>query len=181
MGLLDQILGGAAGGGFGGSRASIGGGKGRLVMALLPMVLSMLANRRRSTTAGSGGAGVDGGVGMGGGMGDAGSGGLGGMLGGGLGGLLEQLTRRGFGKQAQSWVATGPNEPLPREALDGVFEPQELSALAAEAGVGEDEVREGLAEVLPEVVDKLTPNGQLPGQDELLASIDDFERRLPPV
>lgn len=184
MGLLDQILGGAAGGASGQrpplGRAGIGGSKGALIMALLPVVLRMLANRRRAAPAGTGagmGAEVDGGFG---GLpgGGGGTGGFGGM-GGGLGGLLEQLSRRGFGQQAQSWVAAGPNEPLPREALDGVFGPQELSAIAKEVGADEEEVRDGLAEVLPEVVDKLTPNGQLPGQDELLNSIDEFERRLP--
>ena len=170
MGLLDQILGAAVGGALGRrsplGRTSPGGGKARLVMLLLPVLLQVLANRRR-------------GAGFGGGTVAAGRGGVlsGGF--GGLGELLEQLTRRGFGKQAQSWVATGPNDPLPQPALDVVLEPQELSALAAEAGVGEDEAREVLAEVLPEVVDRLTPEGRLPGQDQLLASIDEFERRLP--
>jgi uncharacterized protein YidB (DUF937 family) len=70
---------------------------------------------------------------------------------------------------------------MPREAVDGLLDPHEVSAIAAEAGVDEEDVREGLAEMLPEVVDHLTPEGRLPGQDELLASIDDFERRLPPA
>lgn len=178
MGLLDQIFGGAAAVGPGQrpplGRAGLGGGKGRLLMALLPIVLRMLANRRNAAAVNT-----PGGAGMGGGVGGGLGGVLGGAAGGGLGGLLEPLTRRGFGTQAQSWVATGPNEPLPREALDGVFQPQELTAIANEVGADEDEVREGLAEVLPEVVDKLTPNGQLPGQEELLNSIDEFERRLP--
>ncbi len=194
MGLLDQILGGAVGGALGrGSpfgRSSIGGGKGRLVMVLLPLVLQMLANRRRAAPAGGAGApaaggrdvgrDVGGGGGVGGGVGRAGAGGVAGGGFGGLAGLIERLTRRGFGKQAQSWVSTGANDPMPREAVDDLFEPQQLSAIAAEAGVDEDEVRAGLAEVLPEVVDRLTPAGQVPGQDELLASIDDFEKRLQP-
>jgi len=165
MGLLDQILGSAVGGALGrGSpfgRSSAGGGKGRLLMVLLPLVLQMLANRGRAAPPGAEAGPREGGGGIG-----------------GLGGLLEQLTRRGFGGQAQSWVSTGPNEPLPHEAVDDLLAPQQLSAIAAEAGVGEEEVRAGLAEVLPEVVDRLTPAGQLPGQAELLASIDDFERRL---
>ena len=199
MGLLDQILGGAAGGALGGrgspfGRSGLGGGKAALVMALLPVVLRMLSNRQRGASSGHPGAGgppvaADGGTGglggvlgaiLGGGAAGSATGGTGSISGmGGLGGLLEQLTRRGFGPQAQSWVSTGPNQPLPREALDDLLGPQEVSAIARQAGVDEDQVRDGLAEVLPEVVDRLTPAGQVPGQQELLDSIDAFERSLP--
>lgn len=163
MGLLDQILGGL--GGMQGRGAPMGrtggGGTGRIVMSLLPIVLSMLANRQR------------GGRGMG------GLGGLGGLAGaGGLGALIAQMTQRGYGSQAQSWVSTGPNEPLPPQAVSELFGQQELADIAAQAGLSEDETREGLAELLPEVVDRVTPEGRLPEEDQLLASIDDFERRI---
>lgn len=151
-GGLGDILGGAAGGGLGGlggmaGRAGIGGGKSQLLMLLLPLVLQMLNNR-------------------------------GGAAGGGLGGLLEQLTQRGFGAQAQSWVSTGPNQPVPPSALDGLFGADQVAALAAQAGVSDGEVRAGLSELLPEVVDRLTPAGQVPAQDELLAGVDDFIGRM---
>jgi uncharacterized protein YidB (DUF937 family) len=161
MGLLDQILGGMAGRGAPMGRMG-GGGTGRIVMSLLPIVLNMLANRQR------GGMGARGGLG-----------GLGGLAGaGGLGALIAQMTQRGYGQQAQSWVSTGPNEPLPPQAVSEVFGQQELADIAAQAGLSEDETREGLSELLPEVVDRVTPEGRLPEQDQLLASIDDFERRL---
>jgi uncharacterized protein YidB (DUF937 family) len=164
MGLLDQILGGL--GGMSGRGAPTGrmggGGTSRIVMSLLPIVLSMLANRQR------GGMGSRGGLG-----------GLGGLAGaGGLGALIAQMTQRGYGRQAQSWVSTGPNEPLPPQAVSEVFGQDELADIAAQAGLSEDETREGLSELLPEVVDRVTPEGRLPEQDQLLASIDDFERRL---
>jgi uncharacterized protein YidB (DUF937 family) len=160
MGLLDQILGGLAGnvGGRQAPAASSGGGMGNVMLALLPVVLSMLANRQ-----GSAGA-----PGMGGGMGGMG----------GLGGLLEQLTRSGYGAQASSWVGTGANQPLPAQAWSDVFAPDQLAAMAAQAGVTEDEARSGLSELMPEVVDRLTPEGSMPAQDQLLASIDDFVARL---
>lgn len=177
MGLLDQILGGVIGGAFGqrspggggglgglgGLGGALGGNKGGLLMALLPVVLGMLANRQGSAGGGLGGLGASPGAGG---------------LGGGIGGLLEQLGRGGYGQQAQSWVSTGQNEPLPVDAIDHVLAPQDLQAIASQAGVSEDEVRGGLAQLLPEVVDHLTPQGQLPEQDQLLSSIDDFERRL---
>ncbi|WP_280151801.1 YidB family protein [Piscinibacter sp. XHJ-5] len=149
MGLLDQILGGLAATRSGRSfPGQSGGGMGNVVMALLPVVLGMLANRQ-------------GGTGMG-----------------GLGGLLEQLTRGGYGQQASSWVGTGPNEALPAQAWSDVFGPEQLAAIASQAGVSEDEARAGLSELMPEMVDRLTPEGQMPPQDQLLASIDEYERRL---
>lgn len=185
MGLLDQILGNVVGGalgqrpsspssgGLGGAFGSglgggLGGGRSGLLMALLPVVLGMLANRQQG---GGGGLGGLGGL----------AGGLGGLFGGnagGLGGLLSRLSGSGYGQQVQSWVSTGQNQALPAEAIDGLFSPDQLQALAAHAGASEDEVRGGLAELLPEVVDHLTPQGQLPDQEQLLSSIDDFQRRL---
>jgi uncharacterized protein YidB (DUF937 family) len=197
MGLLDQILGGL-GGANAGRNAPFGTGTGgvgrsgvnpRVLMALLPIVLNLLSNRRRSA-GGLGGGGM-GGLGgvlgnvLGGGRGagtSAGMGGLGGLGAlaglGGLAGLLGQLSQHGYGQQAQSWVSTGPNEPLPPEALSQVFDQQQLAEIAGEAGVSEDEARLGLSELLPEVVDRITPQGQLPGEDDLLNSIDDFARQL---
>ncbi|WP_066342411.1 YidB family protein [Azohydromonas lata] len=209
MGLLDQILGGLAGVNAGrnapmgtGMNTPMGGGVGRggvnprVLMALLPIVLNLLANRRRGAGGGVGGLGGAGGMGglggvlgsvlgggrspMGGGLGGAGGlGGLGALAGlGGLAGLLGQLSQQGYGQQAQSWVSAGPNEPLPPEAVSQLFDPQQLSEIAGEAGVSEDEARMGLSELLPEVVDRFTPQGQLPGEDDLRSSIDDFARQL---
>jgi len=131
-------------------------------MALLPVVLGMLANRQ------------------GGGMGHGAASAVSGMGGGagGLGGLLEQLTRSGFGQQADSWVGTGPNEPLPPQAWSHVLAPSQLSAIASQAGISEDDARAGLSELVPRVVDHLTPQGQLPPTDRLLASIDEYARQL---
>jgi uncharacterized protein YidB (DUF937 family) len=165
MGLLDQILGGLTGGMQGQRQApmgqSFGGGAGgAAMMALLPIVLSMLSNRSSGT--GAVAAPV-----MGGGGGMAG-----------LDGLLQQLTQSGYGRQADSWVGTGANEPLPPQAWSNVLPPEQLSAIASRAGISEDEARHGLSQLVPEVVDHLTPQGQLPPADELLASIDRFSSRL---
>ena len=185
MGLLDDLLGGATG--RGGARrphpTSLGGGNtnmSRVLMTLLPIVLSMLAQRRRQGTPAPseprprhvsggnrggglgdilggmlGGGGPLGGGGAttnapgGGGLGDI----LGGMLGGGdplgdggattnapggggiLGGLLEGFNRAGFGKQAQSWVGVGANEPLPVGAVEDVLGPGAVSEIARRAGL----------------------------------------------
>ncbi len=198
MGLLDQILGGLGGLNAGrnvpmgtGTRGlGRGGVSPQVLMALLPIVLNLLANRRRGAggMGGLGGTGGTGGLGgvlgsvLGGGRGTSAGGGLGGLGAlaglGGLAGLLGQLSQHGYGQQAQSWVGTGPNEPLPPEALSQVFDTQQIAEIAGEAGVSEDEARLGLSELLPEVVDRFTPQGQLPGEDDLRNSIDDFARQL---
>jgi uncharacterized protein YidB (DUF937 family) len=165
MGLLDQILGGLTGGTQGQGQSPMGRGSGggiggNVLMSLLPIVISMLSNR-------GGGRG---------GLAAPMMGGAGGM--GGLGGLLQQLTQGGYGQQANSWVGTGANEPLPPQAWSQVLAPEQLSAIASQAGVSEDEARHGLSQLVPEVVDHLTPQGQLPPEDELLASIDRFASRM---
>ena len=198
MGFLDDLLRGGAGMG----RAqqphptSLGANTNmsRVLMTLLPIVLSMLAQRRRQGTRAPSdlGPGMEMGErGGGGGLGDI----LGGMLGGGgplggggatgnapggggiLGGLLERFGRAGFGQQAQSWVNVGPNEPLPAAAIQDVFGPGAVSEIAQRAGLGEEETAQGLAELLPEVVDHVTPTGDVPDEDSLTRSVEELIRR----
>jgi uncharacterized protein YidB (DUF937 family) len=169
MGLFDQILGGLAGGAMGRSGLGRMGGAGLspVVAALLPVVLRALSQRGAS----AGGASAGGRGGLGGLLG-------GGLLGGGLGGLLSQLAQSGYGQQTQSWVSTGPNEPLPPQALDEVLGPDQVAQIAAEAGVSPHEARDGLAQLLPEVVNHLTPDGELPADQQLQNSVQDFASRL---
>ncbi len=155
MGLLTQILGGLAGNALGRRSGQLGGGRGSgmspVLMALLPVVLSMLSQRGQQ-----GGAGGHGG----------------------LGDLLGQLTQKGYGRQADSWVGTGANEALPPNAIDEVLGRDQLHQIAQQAGVDDDEARSGLSELLPEVVDHFTPGGSLPAGEQLSASVDDYLRRL---
>jgi uncharacterized protein YidB (DUF937 family) len=180
MGLLDSILGGIAGnalgrsGGMGGLGGLARGGRSNILMALLPIVISMLANRR-------GGAGIGRGAmpGSGLGAGGGGLGALGALAGiGGLGALLERFQQKGYGEHVQSWVGTGANQPIPPEAVAEVFDGGQLSQIASQAGVSEDEARTGLSELLPQVVDHFTPQGQLPEPNQLLSSMEEFEREL---
>lgn len=197
MGLLDSILGAALGGAMSQQQAPTprqapGGGMNSAVLtALLPIVLGMLTNRGGGAAAGSGGAlgdilgGMLGGGGAtarggGGGLGDI----LGGMLGGsaggagGLGGLLEQFQRAGFAEQANSWVSTGQNIPIPPDAIGQVFGGGALSQIAQQAGISEAEASQGLSQILPEVVDRLTPGGSVPDLDQLSSSVQDMMRRM---
>lgn len=85
----------------------------------------------------------------------------GGLLGG-LGGLLDKLKNGGLGEAADSWVGTGQNKPVPPGQLGSALGQQTISDLARRAGMSEQELLQQLSQVLPGVVDKMTPNGQVP-------------------
>lgn len=82
---------------------------------------------------------------------------------GGLQGLIEQFTRAGLGAQAQSWVSTGANQPVSPDDLLSAFggADGQLGQLVSQLGLDRNEALGGLAQMLPEVVDKLTPNGRI--------------------
>ncbi|MBL0372762.1 DUF937 domain-containing protein [Rhizobium sp. KVB221] len=90
-----------------------------------------------------------------------------GGLAGGLGGLLEKLGSAGHGKTADSWVRPGQNDPIAPGQLGDALGSQTISDLARRAGVSETELLEQLSRVLPGVVDKLTPQGQVPDRQTL--------------
>lgn len=89
------------------------------------------------------------------------------LMNGGLQRILGRLQQSGKGEKGQSWISTGPNDPVDgadiREALDD----KELAQIAQQLGVSEDEAAEAVAQVLPDVVDQATPAGELPDEDEL--------------
>jgi uncharacterized protein YidB (DUF937 family) len=194
MGILDDLLAGAASGQGRGlptqrpqQRA---GGPNAALLALLPIVLSMLANRGASASTGRD-AGPAGGLGdilgqmMGGGQRGGGLGdilgqvlGGGGGSGGGLGGLLRQFESVGLGDQARSWVSPGQNQPLAPDALGRVFGADGLAAIARQAGLSERDTTAGLAQLLPEIIDRATPQGQVPDDDQLAGTLQDLMRRL---
>jgi uncharacterized protein YidB (DUF937 family) len=103
-----------------------------------------------------------------------GEGGLGGLLtalvpavggvleGGGLQEVLARLEANGLGTQAASWIGTGANDPISGAEARTAIGPDELTRIAGELGVSESEAADGVAEVLPAVVDAITPDGELP-------------------
>lgn len=82
---------------------------------------------------------------------------------GGLQGLVEQFTRAGLGSQVQSWIGTGANQPVSPDDLLSAFGGSEgqLGQLVAKLGLERNEALGGLAQMLPQVVDKLTPSGRI--------------------
>jgi uncharacterized protein YidB (DUF937 family) len=90
----------------------------------------------------------------------------GGLLGG-LGGLLDKLQKGGLGNAASSWVDSGQNQPVSPGQLGSALGPDIIKVLAQRSGLSEEELTRQLSQVLPGVVDKLTPQGRLPTIAEL--------------
>jgi uncharacterized protein YidB (DUF937 family) len=91
----------------------------------------------------------------------AGSGQQGGE-GGGLGALLAALERGGLGQEAQSWVGTGSNLPVSGDQLQQALGGDLLGGLAGQLGMSQGDASSGLAALLPQLIDRLTPQGQVP-------------------
>ena len=82
--------------------------------------------------------------------------------GGGLGGLLGKLQQAGLGEVASSWVGSGQNLPISGDQLSGALGSDVLGQLARQLGLGQSEVASQLSQHLPQVVDRLTPQGKVP-------------------
>ena len=80
---------------------------------------------------------------------------------GGIEGILSRFQQAGYGQQAQSWVGTGPNMPINADALQQIFGSGALSQVAQQLGMSHDQALDGVAQTLPQVVDQMTPTGQV--------------------
>ncbi|WP_201614830.1 YidB family protein [Psychrobacter sp. JCM 18902] len=165
---LDDILGGLTGGGLTGGNQSGGvnagagglgdilgsvlggqrtkggfGGKGMLIAALMPMVLSWIKRN------------------------------------GGLSGALSKITGMGYENQARSWMSNQQdNDNLDPNDISQLFDENEIQQVAAHTGANDVEVRQGLAELLPEVMNQLTPSGNLDNESEANEEIDQIINQL---
>ena len=146
MGLLDSVIGAMTGGqGQGGGQ---GGGLGGMLSgggaqaALVTAVIGMLLN----SSHGQGGAAVSG---AGGGMG-------------GLGDLIGRFTQGGMGDVIGSWIGQGQNAPISGSQVTDVLGTDAISKIAAQLGLTHAEAADQVSQVLPQVVDHLTPQGQVP-------------------
>ncbi|MEN9676881.1 MAG: hypothetical protein RIS76_2777 [Verrucomicrobiota bacterium] len=78
---------------------------------------------------------------------------------GGLDGLAQKFDGAGLGSVFQSWIGKGANLPISSDQILKVFGEQDLGALGQKLGLGANEAAGGLAQILPGLVDKLTPDG----------------------
>lgn len=82
---------------------------------------------------------------------------------GGLAGLVQQFQNAGFGQIVQSWISTGPNQPISAQQIQQALGGDKVKQIAARIGLDPNVVSQKLSTILPQIVNHLTPNGQLPG------------------
>jgi uncharacterized protein YidB (DUF937 family) len=108
-------------------------------------------------------------------LGDLLSGGIGSLLGGasaggtltsGLSNLIAGFENAGQARAAQSWVGTGPNQPIAPNDLGAALGEDTIQALTERTSLSRDDLLAALSQHLPEVVNQLTPQGRLPTASE---------------
>ncbi len=89
---------------------------------------------------------------------------------GGIEGILGRFQQAGYADQAQSWVSTGENQPISPDALQQILGQGELGQIAQQLGMGQQEAAGGLASILPQLIDQMTPTGQVPAESNDLVN-----------
>ena len=144
MGLLNSLGGGQR-----------GGGMSPVMMALMGLLAyrTLKGKGRLADMLGTGGA--------------AGGPLAGGALGGGLKDLLDRFRQGGQQDKAESWVSTGPNKSIAPQELEQSLGEERIQWLVEQTGMPRDQLLAGLSGELPDAIDKLTPNGRIPTDEEL--------------
>jgi uncharacterized protein YidB (DUF937 family) len=95
------------------------------------------------------------------------------VLSGGLSDLVDRFRNSGQAKAADSWVGTGPNQPIDSDQIEQAIGPDVLATLSQRTGLSREELLSRLTRELPTAVDKFTPEGRLPTEDEAARLIQD--------
>jgi len=90
---------------------------------------------------------------------------------GGLENLINAFHEKGLGSVVSSWVGTGQNLPISGDQLSKVLGNAQVQAMAQKLGFSPQEMSSHLAEILPQVIDKLTPGGAVPTGGGLAAAL----------
>lgn len=100
------------------------------------------------------------------------SGGPGGVLGGGslgagLKDLLDRFRQNGQEDKVQSWVSTGANKSIAPNEIEQSLGEERIQWLVEQTGMSREQLLDGLSGELPQAIDKLTPDGRLPTDEEI--------------
>lgn len=134
MSLLDSVIGALSNAQAGAQPPSPGATQGEPGSVLLSTVIAMLANGQQAQGAGVGG----------------------------LGDLVARFAQGGLGDVIGSWIGHGPNAPITGDQITNVLGSDAISKIAAQLGVSHADAASQLSQILPEVVHRLTPDGQAP-------------------
>ncbi len=97
--------------------------------------------------------------------------------GGGLSALVQTMQQKGLGDVVGSWVGTGQNQPISAQQVESALGGQ-VKQLASQHGLSPDAVSQAMAQLLPGLVDQLTPNGQLPTGGALEQGLSSLRSKL---
>ena len=97
---------------------------------------------------------------------------------GGLSGLAQMFKDKGLGDAISSWISTGKNLPVSAEQIQQVLGADQVQEISDNAGVSKEEASSGLAALLPEIIDKLTPDGKVPDSDMLAQGMNKLKSKL---
>ncbi|EOI2317622.1 MULTISPECIES: YidB family protein [Proteus] len=89
---------------------------------------------------------------------------------GGIEGLVKQFNSAGLSELIQSWISTGSNLPINAEQIVQVFSSPVINELAAKINMNTAEASDMAAQYLPKLVDKLTPEGVIPKELDLMSA-----------
>lgn len=98
------------------------------------------------------------------------------LAGGGLQKLLGGLQAKGLTSQVDSWKSQGKNEPVSAADIKDAMGDDELGQVAEKANVSKDQAADAISQLLPNLVDKVSPEGQMPSSDglsDLLGSLSE--------
>ena len=137
MGLLDSVLGAVMGSGQQQAGAASGGG--------FASIIGMVASNPQMLQAVTGMLSNDGGHG-------------------GLGGLVAKFQGAGLGDAMSSWIGGGPNQPVSGEQVSSALGSGTIADIAVKLGVSPGEAADQLSQMLPNIINHLTPGGEAPAQ-----------------
>jgi len=88
-----------------------------------------------------------------------------------FGALLEKFKTGGLGDIAASWVGKGENKSLGLDQVKAAFKPEQIAAVAKELGVSQEVAVQKVAQILPSLIDKLTPDGLVPNPEAIASKL----------
>jgi uncharacterized protein YidB (DUF937 family) len=97
---------------------------------------------------------------------------------GGLQGLIQTFKQKGLGDAVSSWISTGENQPVSGDQVQHALGGNFIQQIAQQLGSSKSEVSGSLANLLPEIIDKLTPSGTLPEGDALNQGLNRLKKDL---
>jgi len=96
----------------------------------------------------------------------------------GLAGLVQQFEQNGMGDLINSWVSTGQNKEISPEQMEQALGSQQIQQFAQQSGMNASQAAGSLAQLLPQIIDKLTPNGQVPAHGDVQSMLGNLLRGL---